>query len=235
MRNQKNIDALHAFVVHTILAYEFIFFRYNSIIHFIQTGDSDARSKKSLSSLRCGWNYGIDVTNRRSKRRALFGGWQKENITYLIEKYSTKLSHQKVDKYIARAFDVWSQYTNLNFTAKKYWLVDIVIQFAENKHGVCQAFDGPGDVFGHASAPSRTYAYIHFDDAEDWSDERKFFEIAIHEIGHTLGLDHTSVSNSVMQKHYPFDLEGNSNLSLDDIEVSLNLSTISNDDLLTVI
>lgn len=60
-------------------------------------------------------NVGIDNNSTRSKRYAIRNGhstfykWGQTNVTYNISKYSKKLNHQKVDKVIAKAINVWSK------------------------------------------------------------------------------------------------------------------------------
>lgn len=40
-------------------------------------------------------------------------------LTYRISKYPKRLNREDVDKEVAKAFSVWSEYTDLTFTAKK--------------------------------------------------------------------------------------------------------------------
>jgi len=65
-----------------------------------------------------------------------------------------------------------------------------------------EAFGGPGGTIG---------GDIHFDTAELWSDDENdttndqdfdFFTVALHELGHSLGLGHSSVAGSVMEATY---------------------------------
>merc|ERR1719447_714217 len=56
----------------------------------------------------------------RVKRYALEGSrWRVDELTYRIDKYSTKLPKATVDKIIRQAFDLWEDVTNLKFTERK--------------------------------------------------------------------------------------------------------------------
>lgn len=54
-------------------------------------------------------------------------------MTYKISKYPETLDKLKVDAEIQRAFDVWSNYTNLSFTPKP-GKVHIEIRFESTNH-----------------------------------------------------------------------------------------------------
>ena len=78
-----------------------------------------------------------------------------------------------------------------------------------------QAFDGPGGVQAHAFYPS-SGGDIHFDDDETWTRD-SLLPIAVHEIGHSLGLNHSDVPGSIMT---PFTTTLSSRAVLSDDDVS---------------
>nr|XP_022906005.1 matrilysin-like [Onthophagus taurus] len=148
---------------------------------------------------RCGSN------NSRLKRYALEGSmWNKTDLTYRISKYSSKLSINDVEYELDRAFAVWSEYTDLTFKQIRIGPVNIEIRFEEGDHGDGAPFDGPGATLAHSYFP-KFGGGIHFDDSESWTVNTysgyNFFQVAVHQIGHNLGLIHSDVKEAVM---YPF-------------------------------
>lgn len=149
-------------------------------------------------------------------------------LTYRISKYPKRLNKDEVDKEVAKAFAVWSEYTDLTFTAKKSNPVHIDIRFEVNEHGdggnmilnqviikcfflknsfhkLLDPFDGPGGTLAHAYFP--VYGGdAHFDDAEQWtigsSRGTNLFQVAAHEFGHSLGLSHSDVRSALMAPFY---------------------------------
>ena len=101
------------------------------------------------------------------------------------------LSLDKSKSLIVDALKTWSKYAPLDFqevsdpgsTSK----VDILVQ--------SKAIDGRGKTLAYAYFPS--VGDITFDTSENWS-ETKFLETAVHELGHSLGLDHEDDTDAIM-------------------------------------
>jgi hypothetical protein len=88
---------------------------------------------------------------------------------------------------------------------------DIDVRFETGNHGDGNAFDGVGNVLAHAFYPPPNGGAIagdlHFDDAETWTRDLPptgidLDTVALHEAGHTLGLDHSADAAAVMFAFY---------------------------------
>ncbi|XP_054736935.1 matrix metalloproteinase-14 isoform X2 [Anastrepha obliqua] len=171
------------------------------------TGDLDDETLELMSLPRCGVRDKVGFgTDSRSKRYALQGSrWRVKALTYKISKYPKRLKRNDVDAEIARAFSVWSDFTDLTFTPKASGPVHIEIKFVESEHGDGDAFDGVGGTLAHAFFPVFG-GDAHFDDAELWTigspRGTNLFQVAAHEFGHSLGLSHSDVRSALMAPFY---------------------------------
>lgn len=175
-----------------------------------ETGSIDHMTIKYMQMPRCGNkdHSGKIEYGRRKKRYALQGSkWKRQELTYRISQYPTRFLYKKhdVDSQIEKAFKIWSQVAPIDFVVKKEGRVHIDIKFANGEHGDGDPFDGPGNTLAHAYFPQYG-GDAHFDDQEYWTVDSyagtNIFQVAAHELGHSLGLGHSSVREALMAPFY---------------------------------
>ncbi|KAJ7974492.1 metalloendoproteinase 2-MMP-like [Quillaja saponaria] len=124
------------------------------------------------------------------------------NFTYSIHPVPEKVGIDKVRNAVASALRNWAAVTQFSFQeGAEGQKTDLVIGFYSRDHGDGSAFDGPGNVLAHAFPPEN--GNFHYDADERWSDnpakdEYDLETVALHELGHVLGLEHSQDPNSVM-------------------------------------
>ncbi|VFV29781.1 mmp11 protein precursor [Lynx pardinus] len=84
-----------------------------------------------------------------------------------------------------------------------------MIDFTRYWHGDNLPFDGPGGILAHAFFPkTHREGDVHFDYDETWTignnQGTDLLQVAAHEFGHVLGLQHTTAAKALMSPFYTF-------------------------------
>ncbi|XP_072395370.1 stromelysin-1-like [Diabrotica undecimpunctata] len=156
---------------------------------------------------------------------AIHSKWNKTKLSWY---FPQAISNPSYINLAAEAFARWEKISNLKF--KRVIIPsskpDITITVVPNNHNFrasCQGtskcsftFDGPGKVLAHAYYPSANgeCTEIHLDANERWyvgngrapDGEVNFLAVLMHEIGHSLGLEHSNSDSSIMYAWYQQDV-----------------------------
>uniref|UniRef100_A0A0K0DXA6 ZnMc domain-containing protein n=1 Tax=Strongyloides stercoralis TaxID=6248 RepID=A0A0K0DXA6_STRER len=150
--------------------------------------------------------------------------WENKNLTWSFRDpffvFANEYSYQKAKLVLLDSFREWEYSINsmISFTdispssrhsilnMKKQANIDIF--FAKFNHNDLESFDGKNGIIAHSSKISKNESFIHFDASEKWATNSKIKDrinlklVALHEIGHILGLKHNSYHNSIMNPYY---------------------------------
>jgi len=181
------------------------------------TGNSEQKRTETLAirsglrdAVRCGTKGRFSSLNDTEYTKN--SKWPSNIITWGILKYSrtSRLSHGEQRRLIKRGMERWAAVTPLVFVEKQF-NPDLKFSFEVGDHGHGnEVFDGKGGIYAHADYP--TSGLVHFDDDDSWVSPRDssasrreldLENIAAHEVGHALGLDHSNhYRNALMYATY---------------------------------
>jgi len=168
-----------------------------------ETGIYDAAVQSLMGQPRCGIP---DVTGIVPRFVASGTKWDHMALTYRFDGFCEELTAAQCRQAFSQAAAQWSAVTPLSFTeVTGSTPADIRVLWAKGDHGDGWPFDGIGTVLAHGFYPppngGEIAGDIHFDDAETWNLEFAKL-VALHELGHALGLKHSATADSIMWPYF---------------------------------
>ncbi|CCV01862.1 matrix metalloproteinase-17-like [Invertebrate iridescent virus 22] len=182
------------------------------------TGILNSETMILLQTPRCG----VKWSSPRKKRFTIVHGWQNQKnelnetiVTYYLDlsnfKYikSLNLTQEIISSIFADIMNQWSNTSLLSIKqVENVQDANITIKFLKGNHGDGYNFDGPGQILAHAFFPGTGRGGdAHFDLEENWTlweedSGTSLYSVSLHELGHSLGLSHSSQKDAVMYAWY---------------------------------
>ena len=164
------------------------------------SGQLDDATVDKMSQPRCGC---LDV----QRNVAEWASWRKRDLKYFVEKRVGGLSAGDVDELIALAWKDWTDVADFRIQpTDSSASADIVISTGRGRG---DGFDGPSGTLAWAYLPNGNDGRLlcRFDIDETWLRDNPqggilFRNVACHEFGHLLGLEHSRVSSALMAPFY---------------------------------
>ncbi|KAJ6344418.1 hypothetical protein OIU76_006022 [Salix suchowensis] len=208
--------------------------RYQAKLGLQITGELDFDTLNQIMAPRCGVPDDTTFHKLHASRHYMYfpekPRWSRSipmTLTYSFSKENLidSLSLSDIKQVFKRAFEKWGSVIPVSFVeTDDYVFADMKIGFYSGDHGDGEPFDGVLGVLAHSFSPES--GRFHLDARETWAvdfDVEKsnvavdLESVAVHEIGHLLGLGHSSDEKAVM---YPSlkPREQKLDLSVDDVQ-----------------
>lgn len=205
-----------------------------------EDGLCDAATVRLLNTRRCGIEdhpserLSMGPEGRLAPFVTVGAKWPRLGLSYRFMNSTPDLPEGRQRDIIREAFARWQAVCGLVFTEVPLNAPsDLAVAFHRGDHGDDNPFDdagGPGgNTLAHAFYPpprgGQWAGCLHFDEFEGWIDQpggagTRLFNVALHEIGHLLGLAHSQDPNAIMYAYYGVD---RNDLRADDIAGAVSL------------
>ncbi|MHA2401387.1 MAG: matrixin family metalloprotease [Candidatus Kariarchaeaceae archaeon] len=169
-------------------------------------GELNEQTIRAMEWPRCGCP---DYKMMKAASGPMAAKWGPLKLTYYVEKYVSGLSKSDQDDLLELAYQQWEDHCGLEITrVNKANEANMIISTGSGRR---DNFDGPNGTLAWAYLPpGNSYngqLLMRFDLAETWIKDSRdrgilFLNVACHEFGHFLGLDHSSKKQALMAPYY---------------------------------
>lgn len=204
------------------------------------TGQLDEITLERIQQPRCGVPDAPMSPEATTTLASVVAKWNRNNIRWSLGKIASIIFREHIRSAIQTALKPWAEVTPLTFSEILPKLrPQIIVSFRDGGHPPCPLVFGSRELAHAFYPPPRggTFAgHVHFNENFRWSldphpkthpKRRPLFpemtggfdlaSIACHELGHSLGLDHSDVYEAVM---FPSFREGNIKRSLHEDDIT---------------
>lgn len=177
--------------------------RFQKHQHLPESGTLDDDTRRLIAAPRCG----VAELNLVDEK------WSKRSLTFKINSFPRSIAAAEARQLIRQAFEEWTKHVQLTITEVLQGKADIYVsdELAVHQDRLGQECKfSSNTTLAHAFYPE--VGDIHYNSQRTYTPD-EFFSATIHEIGHTLGLEHTTSQTSIM---FPMHIRYHTEIPLED-------------------